>query len=214
MDCSKEFTVPKFGLQSYEIRCNPCIVAKAAKDAIKESEAHSAEWSRRCPAQFRDTDASKLPSPESVSRALEWQYGSIGLLLHGPTGTGKSRTAWLVLKKVYDQRKTFKVLNSLAGLEYASLYSQGAEKVEKWVGELVSVDVLFMDDIFKNKLTDSFEGIIFSILDRRIESGKPVILSANDTGTTLAGRMTEDRGEPLVRRLREFCLALRFSKAS
>lgn len=210
VDCLKPFTVPVYGVSSYEIRCAECLKGKDDKVAAMVAEASEREWAKKCPAHFQETQIDKLPCQEEVRRALDWKYGNIGLLLHGPTGTGKSRTAWLVLRNMHTKRRQFMVLNSLAGLDYASRYSQSAEVVGRWVNELIETDVLFMDDVFKNKFTDSFEGVVFSIVDRRTENGKPIILTANDTGDTLSGRMTEDRGEPLVRRLREFCLALKF----
>ena len=69
-----------------------------------------------------------------------------------------------------------------------------------------------MDDIFKVKLTDSFENAIFTIIDQRINNLRPIIATTNDVGSTLAGRMSQDRGEPIVRRLREACKAIVFQK--
>ena len=62
-----------------------------------------------------------------------------------------------------------------------------------------------MDDIFKVKLTDSFENAIFTIIDQRINNLRPIIATMNDVGATLAARMSPDRGGPIVRRLREAC---------
>lgn len=210
VDCQQLFTLPKWGLAGYEIRCPDCLVLKKEAESKEVANAQNASWLAICPKSFQDTDIARLPCQEEVRRALDWQLGPIGLLLHGPTGTGKSRTAWLVLKNQHLKRVGFKILNSSSALQYAAKFGDSATVVEKWIQGFIDVDVLFMDDLFKNKFTDSFEGVIFSIIDRRTENGRPIILTANDTGATLKGRMTEDRGEPLVRRLREFCLALTF----
>jgi DNA replication protein DnaC len=209
--CRKAFTVPKWGIKSYEVRCHDCIEKLGDEEERLRQQQLEQAWLRKCPKQFLETDVTKLPCQESVRRALDWKYGSIGLLLHGPTGTGKTRTGWLVLRNMHLKRKSYQILNSLAGLEYAAKFSQSAAVVQEWVEGLIECDVLFMDDPFKNKLTDSFEGIIFSVIDRRTENGRPTVLTANDTGATLSDRMTNDRGEPLVRRLREFCLPLPFN---
>lgn len=210
VECQKQFTLPKYGVPSYEIRCPDCLQGKVNRDKEQQQKAVEAVWLSRCPKQFQDTNIDKLPCQEEVRRALDWKCGPVGLLLHGPTGGGKTRTAWLVLRNQHLKGKQFKILNSLAGLEYASKFSESASIVENWVSGLIETDILFMDDVFKNKFTDSFEGVVFSIIDRRTENGRPVILTANDTGASLTNRMTDDRGEPLVRRLREFCLDLTF----
>ena len=38
------------------------------------------------------------------------------------------------------------------------------------------------------------------------------IVTTNDVGETLAQRMSEDRAAPLLRRLREFCTVISFSR--
>lgn len=208
--CDKHFIVPKYGMKSYEHHCPECVAHEGEEQRKAIRDAREANWKRSCPKHFQQTDIAKLPAQEQVRLALDWQFGPIGLLLYGPTGAGKTRTAWLVLRNMYLRGRSYEVLNSLAGLEYASKFSDSAAVVERWVNDMIETDVLFMDDIFKNKFTDSFEGIIFSIVDRRTENGRPIILTANDTGSSLTNRMTDDRGEPLVRRLREFCLSLNF----
>lgn len=215
VDCMTKMTLPMWGDESYRIRCRPCCRKREeqghAEAQQKRIDGLEMSWHSKCPKQFQETDPGRLPCQDSVKAALEWEKGPTGLLLHGLTGTGKTRTAWLVVKGQHFAGMSFKVLNSLAGLEYAAKFSESAAIVETWVESMIRADILFMDDVFKNKFTDSFEGIIFSIVDRRTENGMPIILTANDTGTSLTSRLSEDRGQPLVRRLREFCKSIQFN---
>jgi len=185
--------------------CGACNKAESESSKERERESLTLRWDSMCPEIFKSTNLDSLPNVRSTMKVLEWKFGPKGLLLHGETRTGKSRSAWLLLKRLHFERYSFMVLNSMAGLRYAALFGQSTNVVEEWINELISCDVLLMDDVFKIKLTDSFEGAIFSMVDQRSEMGRPMIVTANDTGETLKTRLTCDRSEPLLARFREFC---------
>jgi len=75
---------------------------------------------------------------------------------------------------------------------------------------LATVDVLFFDDFGKMKFTERVESELFAVIEKRTANCLPLILTTNFTGETLEERMTLDRGVPLVRRLREFCVDVSF----
>jgi DNA replication protein DnaC len=196
-------------------KCDAELLKKRDEDRKKaEADEKRAEmekkWFAICPPIFRSIVKAKLPRPEKLDDVLKWQLSPKGLMLHGKTGLGKSRCAWALIHREFWSGKKVSVLDSMAGLRYAALYSRGAENVEEWIDRMIGRDIIFMDDIFKNKLTDSFEGTIFTLIDQRIQYQKPIIVTSNDTGDTLKARMSEDRAEPLLRRLRECCEAIAF----
>ena len=59
-------------------------------------------------------------------------------------------------------------------------------------------------------LTESFEAAMFAIVDHRLNYNLPVIATLNDTGATLSARMTGDRGEAFIARLREMSDTIHF----
>ena len=194
--------------------CPECSERHAEEDQRRIVENSSLvreeNWKHRCPYDFRATDRAKLPNKPAAEKALAWKYGSRGLLLVGFTGLGKSRVLWLIGKREYLAKRSVAVLDCESGLIYASKYSQSSRDVQQWIDGLLEVDLLLMDDVFKSKLTDSFESALFTIISGRTERGKPIILSTNDTGSVLINRLSPDRGEPMVRRLREFCASVSF----
>ena len=217
-ECGAEFQLPDF---------IPVIMAALVKTCPECSERHGIEhqqqiiqksklcrleaWKRICPADYLDTVPSKLPFPMKLNNVLAWQYGPKGLLLHSPTGAGKSRCAWMLLKREWEAGRTVKSLNASAGLTYAEKYSRSPAEVGLWIDRLCQTDLLLMDDVFKSKLTDSFESALFIIVMHRTEHKLPIIVTTNDNGDSLLQRLSPDRGEPLVRRIKEFCKSIAFS---
>ena len=195
---------------SLDIFCDKCTKEIESEKQLRSAEKLKEAWERICPPLHKQTDIDKLPNMEASNTALAWQFNERGLLLHGQTGTGKSRTAWLVLKTAHFEGKKILVLNGASAIRYAAIFSTSTADAEKWIDRHANVDVLFMDDAFKVKLTESYEAALFAVIDSRMENLRPIIATTNDTGETLAGRMSQDRGAAMVRRLRECCDSIGF----
>lgn len=194
--------------------CDKCLAENATarrEEGVRHKQAvNMQKWSLVCPPEFNETELSRLPNVEAAQSVLNWQYSKRGMLLYGPTGRGKSRAVWLLLRKFFllGQHCNFQVMDSLSGFEYASAFSAGTSF--DWVTRKATASILFMDDTFKVKLTDSFEAAAFAIIENRLSHQLPIIATLNDTGDTLTARMTEDRGAAFVRRLKEMCEVVNF----
>ncbi len=188
----------------YDRECQPCKITRLRERFIKI-----------LPPIFVDTNPSLLPQPQ-LKQAMVWKYGRKGLVLDGETGLGKTRTAWLLLRRVLvDDGRDIKFAwfkDITFGQELGIRYRN--ETAEEWLQGLAKVPLLFIDDIGKMKLTDRAESELFGIIDQRCENGLPMIVTTNDTGESLKNRMdaanNAGRGAPLVRRLREFCEQIKF----
>jgi hypothetical protein len=212
--CGELVEHPFPSLAKYGILCNGCADENnrmTLADAVARSQIIDVSgWERICPVAFQHTEAHKLPSPTKLQRVLAWTYGEKGLLLHGPTGLGKTRCLYELLKREFKASRTVSVLDHSSAYKYSQAYDEGPSAAGAWLDHKCKVDILAMDDIFKARLTDSFEQAIFTIISQRTERGLPVLLTTNDVGSTLEGRMSKDRGPALVRRLREFCEIVSF----
>jgi DNA replication protein DnaC len=164
-----------------------------------------------CPELYRASEPDRLPAPQ-LAAALRWQVNPKGLILLGETGRGKSRVAWLLLRRILVEdlpEIKFKWFDCVGfGHEIAKHYK--AEDAEEWLELLATIPLLFMDDLGKLKLTERAETELFGMIERRCANRKPMIVTTNDTGDTLASRMTDNRGPALIRRLREFCEPIQF----
>lgn len=215
-ECSQVFDLPPFRMAAQLVFvCPECSEKHAMQDQrealLRAGNYREAAWQSVCPALFHDTDPSKLPSPHKLQQALaQWQFGRNGLILHGVSGKGKSRIAWEILKREFKAGRSIAVVDCTFGYEYASKFAASPAEAARFVGHRMTVDILLLDDALKVKLTDSVEQALFAIVNARSERGLPIIVTTNDTGETLASRMTEDRGPALLRRLREFSSAISF----
>ena len=213
--CGVEFTAPDDPILSrFTPFCQKC--ANDLREAnLKEQQAiaerdSEIRWHSICPSAYRDTTIERLPNPAKAEEVLSWNYGAAGLLLHGQTRKGKSRCAWLLVRKVYESGKSVRVLDSMAGFQYGAAFANSGREALEWIETRSKCGLLLFDDVFKVKLTDSFEAAVFAIVDYRITHQLPIIATLNDTGKTLAARMSEDRGEAFLARLREMCRVIQF----
>lgn len=169
------------------------------------------EFAGICPALYQETEIFRLPE-KPLAAALAWKFQPKGLLFLGETGRGKSRVAWTLLRRVLVEdlpAVKFKWFDCIGfGHEIAMHYKN--EDAENWLESLATIDLLFMDDLGKLKLTERAETELFGLIERRCANRKPMIVTTNDTGDTLASRMTDNRGPALIRRLREFCQPIQF----
>ena len=161
------------------------------------------KWSSVCPVAFRSTVRERLPMPEMLDRVMNWKYGPRGVLLYGATGGGKSRIAWKLAERECLAGRSVAALNAASCVDFAASYEHSAAYSAQWQRGYMRVDLLLLDDVFKGRLSDSFENFLFWLVSGRGEKEKPIVVTMNDTGSSLALRMSQDRSTPMMRRLRE-----------
>ena len=79
-----------------------------------------------------------------------------------------------------------------------------------WSRRLASVDVVFFDDLGKAKMTDRVEAELFALFERRAANMKPTIVTTNLAGRDWRALFSKEKSDPFLRRLREFCEAVKF----
>lgn len=168
---------------------------------------------RLCPPLYQQTDPARLPQ-QHLAAVNAWKYGPKGLLLVGPTGTGKTRCAWQLLRRLIFSGRRVRAFDGLGWAVAVSEAFGKPDETETWLDHVCTADVLFIDDLFKGKMTEAQELAAIGVFERRTNHLLPVIVTMNSTGRMILDRMTEqgraDRGEPLIRRMGEFCEVVKF----
>lgn len=177
---------------------------RSVTESMREASEREAAWNRLCPPIYRDTDIDRLPRPAEAIRVTAWEYNPKGMILHGPTRAGKSRAAWLLMRRLYDEGKTITAFDGIGWFFAVGSAFRDMEKAEGWLDGLTRCDVLFLDDIFRGRVTDAQDLALWGALERRTANRKPVIITTNATSGTLETK-TGEQLAPIISRLREFC---------
>jgi DNA replication protein DnaC len=189
--------------------CKPCGEAEEREAKLRMEQDRHDENKKRLnaimPKIFRRTTRDRLPYPQLLDTALRWQWGAMGLLFVGQTGSGKSRVAWEVVKRECLAGRRFAAIDETFGTTVSKHLFQNILAYEQWLIKLCHVPLLLIDDVTHCTMTDRVEEALFRIVDERTKQERPIIMTTNETGETLAAKIGGTKGEPLARRLREFC---------
>ncbi len=177
--------------------------------AAAKREKREFNWPNICPVIYRESDPARLPADavKNWARVVDWKYQERGLILIGPTGAGKTRLCYALLRRLYVEQghscKLFKCADFAHELLEIASEGYGA-KLRPWLKAICEADVLFLDDFGKMRFSEKVATELFGIVEKRTANGLPIIISTNDTSDTLADRMGDMSAGPLIRRLREF----------
>jgi DNA replication protein DnaC len=217
-DCRAPFvrTVVQFdGLVFGNVRCAACIekwneTTRKMKSAERAAE-QDAAWSRVCPAAYRDTDESH-PGLNPLALEAVRRYeprAARGLGLIGSTGQGKTRCAFLALRRAHTAGLR---VNSVSHNRFSRLAMDAFSGTTEERGNaraaldfLKRADVLLLDDLGKAPSTERADAELEELIEARTSNNKPLLWTANGSGEWLIARLGADRGEPAIRRLAEFC---------
>jgi hypothetical protein len=161
------------------------------------------------PTAFIETEVARLS--ENLQRITTWKPGDkASLLLHGTTGTGKTRAAWLIFNRIWaDNFPDKAVWLPMRKLEMAIEKGFDEHKHGKVLDYFCTVPLLAFDDLGKERLTARMESDLFAIIDERTSNLRPTIITTNYNGTTLLDRFNnKETGEALLRRIREYYTAV------
>jgi len=158
---------------------------------------------------MRSTITSKLKCDRpSIQAVADFPIELEGLRLDGQTGLGKTRLAWLLIRKVAATGKTFVAFDGPAFSASASdAYRNGTE--EKFFGDLTKPQILFLDDIGKGKFTARVVEALFTVVDRRNNELRPILYTMNYSLATFGSKVSATDGidnemvAALLRRIEE-----------
>jgi hypothetical protein len=158
------------------------------------------------PEAYRETRKDALPSA-NMQVALDWEPGDKrSLLLHGTTGCGKTRVAWAVFNRIWRRdfpaKAEFLPMRKVEGKIEKGFDDRDHGEVIEY---LISVPLLVLDDLGKERLTARLEADLFAIVDERTANHAVTIITTNYNSATLSQRFTNpETGPAFIRRLKDY----------
>lgn len=176
-------------------------------------------WHACCPEALKvsDWDHPRLaPYRAQIDRVLGYQIGPKGILASGPTGRGKTRAMWALMRRL-GAEEGLDVRYWSASDWFSELQDQiryGRDCARGWVEAVAARRVVLLDDLGQESIQTNREewaqGWLFRFLDLRVGARLPLFVTTNLTASEMAGRAGSVRGDPLVRRLLDLCEPVNF----
>lgn len=198
----------KGGEYSFRKVCQECVDREADEKARAESlHRQEMEWQAVCPPLYRDTDPKRIPR-KILDKVNSWEHGPKGLGLLGSAGLCKTRAAFLLIRRMIEEGRSVATI-SATGFSRLCIEQFDDDLKTKNIAKdkmrwLRRREVILFDDIGKQKFTERVEIELYDLLEYRTSNLLPVIWTANASSKQLLTMLSDDRGEPILRRLSEF----------
>ncbi len=143
-------------------------------------------------------------SKRYVERFEEIKKKNLGMIFHGETGTGKSFFAGCIANALID--KGYSVLASNITRLQNQLFA--AENKNELLKEISRYDLLLLDDLGAERNTEFSVEQVYTIIDERYKSNKPVIATTNYSPQYLQ-ELQDIQHRRIYDRIFEMCTAVK-----
>lgn len=127
-----------------------------------------------------------------IEYARHFKEGADSLLLIGKTGVGKTHLSMAIAKEVINNGYNViygSVINILRSIEKE--HFGRAEESSDTLESVCACDLLIFDDLGSEHHTPFYESTLYNIINTRINTGKPMIISTNLSKEELASTYNE-----------------------
>jgi DNA replication protein DnaC len=175
-----------------------------------------------CPPQMLESDwqhPALMPFLAQLRLILGHSAEDKGILASGPTGRGKTRAMWALMRRyACDEGLEVRCWSSVDW--FSALLQQvryGRDEARDWVEATAARKIVFLDDYGQEAMQlcreDWARAWFFRFLDLRVGAGLPLYVTTNLGADEMAERSGNLRGDPLIRRLLDLCDPIRFETA-
>jgi len=164
---------------------------------------------------YRETDLKvlQIKHPHLMTRysdVLAYNHHSDkGLVLHGDSGTGKTRITWLLMRRLHDDGVPVGAISAPALGEGLSNSAFDGEMTD-WIVQLSNCEVLFIDDLDKLVATPRVQQGLYTAIEHMTSTGRKLVITTNLTGPAFRQRFDPAIGPAIGRRIGQFCRQIKF----
>lgn len=161
---------------------------------------------------FKVTDLNRqayLTAKAYAENFAEHLKNGTGINIEGTFGTGKTHLAVAIALDVMSRNYSVICKTSIDLLADIKAAFDSEEKTEEEIIEIYkTVDLLIIDDLGKEQVTEWSVSMLYSIINERYENMKPIIITTNYNEDDLIRRLTPLKGDgntasAIISRLRE-----------
>lgn len=176
--------------------CCPECSQKGKERIAAEAEGEQAKaFSGVVPAEFCTWDANKGNGAALAAAIGKFSFTTRrGMVIHGISGSCKTRIVWELVKRIVEQPQPF----SWLVLDSFDAATAGFQV------EAAKVDFLFIDDLGNEPTSTKFETALLRLIRKRCDWHKPIFITTQLTGLQFKARFFQgSAGEAIMRRLNE-----------
>lgn len=171
-------------------------------------------WEDRTFNHFKVTPQNKAAFETAMRYAERFdQANGRGILFTGTVGTGKTHLSAAIGQHLLDEGKSVlygTVATHLARLRHT--YGNDKQTERQVMDQLIRCQLLIIDDVGKEKVTEWVDQTVFEIINTRYEHRKPVVITTNLSLSEIRDKYTVT-GDALVSRIIEMCAGVQMSGA-
>ena len=195
-----------------------CIDQRVADRAEKVQDTTDAErraqWAKICPEEFREPfsinrvdSAIRETVRRNYAKIMAWRFESRrGIIAYGRTSRCKTRILFKLCEREFMAGRSVEYVRHPDFRETVSRLSFSDQvAARRYVRKFEQADIVLFDDLGKGRITEASEEAIESLINHRKMFRKPIFFSTNDGADSLQARLSADRGEPMIRRILDFC---------
>jgi DNA replication protein DnaC len=190
----------------------------------QQREAQANRWMAEfIPRSYQDSKLERLPDQEATRLLFEFdptmhEGPPIGAFLYGQTGSGKTRSLIMFLRIL--QLRTgddvcYRRGKALGDEIIERTRPNGRGGFEKWFKEIKTVDALAIDEVDKISFSPRVLAEFFELIEHRTSEDLSTYFIAQCSIDRLGDKMgpkAREEAAGIVRRIKENCLPIHFSK--